>query len=257
MESSATPILCDETDGSGVPPLVAGDRWVIHPKPSLRERVANAWPVVEREMREESRRPSNYWLRLLAAGVLVAVFGGVMFTTNTDPSGVGRELFGRLAFVLTLALLIIVPAMTSDCISRERREGTLGLLFLTPLTAIDVVAGKSIVHVLRSVTLLMASLPVLVLPFMMGGIDWRDGAFAFGHVVSVLTIGIAAGVFASARGGTAVQSIVMAECFALCLAVILSLWTFLWILIWTQFFRQRSVRIRVRRGDGGWRRVHF
>ena len=63
--------------------------------------------------------------------------------------------------------------MTADCISRERREGTLGLLFLTPLTVLDVIAGKAAIHVLRALTLFLAALPVLVLPLVLGGVEWR------------------------------------------------------------------------------------
>jgi len=39
-----------------------------------------------------------------------------------------------------------VPMLAADCVSRERREGTLGLLFLTPLDARGIMLAKSMVH---------------------------------------------------------------------------------------------------------------
>jgi len=132
-----------EAIGGGIPPVLAEferpspRRGKIHRTGSR----FNFWPVVHRELREESRRPANYWLRVLAAGTVVAVFGASMVGAYVDPSQIGLELYHILERTLLLALWIIVPAMTSDCISRERREGTLGLLFLTPLTALDVIAG--------------------------------------------------------------------------------------------------------------------
>ena len=63
--------------------------------------------------------------------------------------------------------------MTADCVSREKREGTLGLLFLTPLTVLDVIAGKVAIHALRALTLFLAAMPVLGHPLVFGGVDWR------------------------------------------------------------------------------------
>jgi ABC-type Na+ efflux pump permease subunit len=65
---------------------------------------------------------------------------------------------------LLFAFWVLVPLMTADCVSREKREGTLGLLFLTPLTVFDVIAGKAAIHVLRALTLFLAALPLLGLP---------------------------------------------------------------------------------------------
>ena len=55
-----------------------------------------------------------------------------------------------------MAIWVLVPLLVADCLSRERREGTLGLLFLTPLTANDIVIAKGLSHGLRAVTLCFA-----------------------------------------------------------------------------------------------------
>ncbi len=54
---------------------------------------------------------------------------------------VGRSSLGLLTAVgLVIALASVV--ITADCISRERREGTLSLLFLSTMKGRDVVLGK-------------------------------------------------------------------------------------------------------------------
>jgi ABC-type transport system involved in multi-copper enzyme maturation permease subunit len=203
--------------------------------------MSNALPVVARELRAESRRPINYGLRVLTAAVIVSVFAGFTATAKLDASQLGAPLFGVLQWALTLAIWIIVPMMTADCISREKREGTLGLLFLTPLTVLDVMMGKAATHVLRAATLLLASVPVLVLPFVVGGVEWRQVLMAIAMIANALLLGIAAGLYASAKGGSAIQVMVMAEGYALVLAVVsgvvhllarsganASLWGWLW-----------------------------
>ena len=181
----------------------------------------NALPLVARELREESRRPINHLLRMLAAGVVITVFISFVGFSGVDVSRLGGVLFAAVFNALLLATWIIVPMMTADCISREKREGTLGLLFLTPLTVLDVMLGKAATHILRATTLLLASLPVLVLPFVMGGVGLgRRQALVGGLMLAnALLLGIAAGLGASVKGGSAIQAMVMAEIYAATLFV--------------------------------------
>ena len=56
--------------------------------------------------------------------------------------GAGKALYTTLTgFAFGLCLLAGV-LLTADCLSEEKREGTLGLLFLTDLKGYDVVLGK-------------------------------------------------------------------------------------------------------------------
>jgi len=181
--------------------------------------VTNTLPLVGRELRAESRRAINYGLRVLTAAVVVSVFAAFMAGTEMESAQLGATLFGVLQLSLWLAMWIIVPMMTADCISREKREGTLGLLFLTPLTVLDVMMGKAASHILRAATLLLASLPVLVLPFVIGGVVWQQALMAVVSIAKALLLSIAAGLYASAKGGSAIQVMVMAEVYALGLAI--------------------------------------
>ena len=53
---------------------------------------------------------------------------------------------------------------TADCLSEEKREGTLGLLFLTDLKGYDVVLGKLAATSVSAFYGLLAALPVLAVP---------------------------------------------------------------------------------------------
>ena len=184
----------------------------------------NAATVIQRELVAESRRPANHWLRVLAAGALLLVFASLMLGTEVSLAQIGRQLFNSLHTTLLIAFWVVVPLMTADCISREKREGTLGLLFLTPLTIRDVIAGKAIIHVLRAVTLFLAAVPILGLPVVFGGIGWASVAVAIFNTANAVGLGIAAGIYASTNGGTTVQTMVAAECYSLAFAIGSSLW---------------------------------
>ena len=101
-------------------------------------------PVVQRELREGARRPFNYWLRVGAgaAGLLMVVFADANLTRSRTSGGWVRLLSRGCMFVLMGLICLVVPLMTADCIAREKREGTLGLLFFTPLTAGGIVGPR-------------------------------------------------------------------------------------------------------------------
>ena len=182
--------------------------------------LARAGSLVVRELRQESRRSVNFWLRVLAAGLMVAVFGWFTSTTELTGAQLGPELFGWLQVLLRLALWIIVPLMTADCISQERREGTLPLLFLTPLTVAEVLAGKAAVHAFRGFTLWLAALPLLVLPFVLGGVGPADALVAVADEIPALVLGLAVGLYTSVAGGTSHQVMARALALALVLAAV-------------------------------------
>jgi len=81
----------------------------------------------------------------LAARDRLGAMIGVMALVDLKgaPSELGGRLFSALNATLFLSIWIFVPLLTADTISREKREGTLGLLFLTPLTPIGSCLGKA------------------------------------------------------------------------------------------------------------------
>jgi ABC-type transport system involved in multi-copper enzyme maturation permease subunit len=155
----------------------------------------NLWPIIIRELRSQARAPLTYWLRVIGIGSIL----GVMALVDLEgaPSELGGRLFGRLNATLFVSIWILVPLLTADTISREKREGTLGLLFLTPLKPAGIVLGKSLIQTLRAITLFWSALPALALPFLLGGLTWKDGAVSLLLDSSALLLALAAGLLAS------------------------------------------------------------
>ena len=81
------------------------------------------------------------------------------------------------AFVATLEfvlLMFIMPALTSGSISGERERQTLELLFTTKMSSKDIVLGKLYSAVEQLLVLVVSSLPVVLLTFVYGSVDFRD-----------------------------------------------------------------------------------
>ena len=103
-------------------------------------------PVVERELRVASRKRSTFRVRTYAA-VAALLIGTVFFLLTTFGPGfgmlnLGKGLFSTLTWLNLAVALCAGLFFTSDCLSEEKREGTIGFLFLTDLRGHDVVLGK-------------------------------------------------------------------------------------------------------------------
>jgi hypothetical protein len=98
----------------------------------------------------------------------------------------GRGLFVALTVALLGMALISGVVLTADCLSRERREGTLGFLFLTDLTGWDVVAGKLVALALVPFQAVLAVFPVAALSVFLGGVTYGE----FWRVLLVVLLGL-------------------------------------------------------------------
>lgn len=135
-------------------------------------------PVVERELRVAARRPWTYWGRAGAALVAVLVTAWFLLLERAVGFGaLGPPLFGTLSFLSFLFAALAGVTHSADSVSAEKREGTLGLLFLTDLRGFDVAFGKLAASSLSAIYGLLATFPVLALTLMLGGVTageyWR------------------------------------------------------------------------------------
>jgi hypothetical protein len=91
-------------------------------------------PIVERELRVAARRHSTFSMRLVLALAAMAI-GFFLYLARSwqPPQTVAKEIFGGLGALALLYCLASGRRWTADCLSEEKREGTLGLLFLTDL----------------------------------------------------------------------------------------------------------------------------
>ncbi len=181
------------------------------------------WSVIVRELRAQARQSFTYWLRTL--GVVVLIGGAILFLgDNYLDRDLGGELFGFMHLLCYLSIWIFVPLSAADCISRERREGTLGLLFLTPLQPPHIVIAKSIAHGLRAGTLIVAIVPALMIPFLLGGVSWYQAVLAAAAHFNAVCWCLAAAVVASAFARTANRAMILACLLVFC-GFILFPWT--------------------------------
>jgi hypothetical protein len=157
-------------------------------------------PIAERELRVRARQKATFRVRVGAALVasLIIAFFLLMSRVWFSPGKLGQGIFWLLSGLAFLWCLLEGPRNTADSLSEEKREGTLGLLFLTDLKSYDVVLGKLLATSLNSFYCVLAILPPLAIPLLLGGVTpgefWRMVLL----LIATLFFSLSVGMFISA-----------------------------------------------------------
>ena len=136
----------------------------------------NFLPLADRELRITARKARTYCLRsaialgTMAMGTVFIVLG---FSRIISPSSAGKAFFESMSVALYVGVTLDTLTAAGS-LGRERRENTLGFLFLTPLKGYDVVAGKLAGVLVHQFYALLATLPVMSISFFIGGVSGSD-----------------------------------------------------------------------------------
>jgi ABC-type Na+ efflux pump permease subunit len=182
-------------------------------------------PIVARELRVAARRPGTYWVRSGAA-LTIIVIGTWFFLmySGLPKQTIAMGLFCMLTASAVLYCLLSGVWFTADCLSEEKREGTLGLLFLTDLKGYDVVFGKLVATSLNGFYAVLGIVPILALPLLLGGVTggefWRMALVVLNTLFFSLTLGMCV----SAMSRSSRKAMVMTFSLILLFTAVLPAW---------------------------------
>jgi len=155
--------------------------------------------VAERELRAAARRKVTYYVRWITA---LAFFGFLLWLLwvfdGLQRSGAISEVFTIYSVFIWIYCLIVGTTQTADCLSSEKREGTIGLLYLANLNSLEIVFGKLCSSAIAAAYGLMAIFPVLALLLLMGGVTAQYFWLTILALVNAIFFSLAVGLRASA-----------------------------------------------------------
>jgi ABC-type transport system involved in multi-copper enzyme maturation permease subunit len=168
----------------------------------------SAGALFDKELRVASRRRRSYALRWAYVMVLMVFIAAVWIPAVVlqGPTVMARARMETAAKTITMWIVwfqffgaqLVAIVMMSTAISEEVYGRTLGVLMTTPLSGLQVVAGKFFSRLLQILLLVATSLPLLAIVRILGGIPWDYLVVSLG--VTLATVGFvgAVSVFFSA-----------------------------------------------------------
>ena len=160
----------------------------------------NASSVLIRELRVLCRRRSTFAARLVFTGtalLLWALMISAVMAGGPLPM-MGPMILNGTTWASILLFGFGACISASDAISAERRNRTLGLLMLTPLRPAGILLGKLCSSSIQYLLCLLAVMPIITLPILMGGITFTDVTYQCLNILTVTLLGMATGFLASA-----------------------------------------------------------
>jgi ABC-type transport system involved in multi-copper enzyme maturation permease subunit len=167
-------------------------------------------PIIAREARTRmrSKRAAFILFCWLAALGVVAVLAYRSAANQSQSVAAlahsGVTVFGALVAVVIALVMLLVPGLVGGSIAGERERQTLDLLLCTRVRPWRVVIGKLAASLAFMGFLLVASLPILSVVALLGGIAWGDILIVAGlGALTAVTIGSMSILFSAiSRGPT-------------------------------------------------------
>ena len=103
----------------------------------------------------------------------------------TAGPAIGQAIFAAVLLLMTLQVVFLAPSSTAGAISLEREKQTLELLVTTPISSFAIVIGKLLSALVYVFLLIAASIPLMAVVFVFGGVGPED--IVRGYIVLVVT----------------------------------------------------------------------
>ncbi len=157
-------------------------------------------PIAHRELISAARKRGTWIRRTL---FFVTMLGIAAFVTinsaNSSPASQGEQLFDIIATCLVFYAATVGIHATADAFGWEKREGTLGLLFLTDLSGGDVVAGKLAAKATNAFYGLLSMIPLLAMPLLLGGVRLERVVLTSVMLIATSLVSLSIGLWVSSR----------------------------------------------------------
>lgn len=187
-------------------------------------------PIVKKDVRVQSRSMKICFGVFAYELILALVFFFAMFLIQEESvysdSNIYSSLVGlypALALTQFVILGVIVPVRTASSISGERERQTFDIMMTTGMTPLSVVAGKVMTAIVQSMLFIAASLPIMALSFVVGGMSWSCLFWFFAVALLISLFSASIGILCSSLCKKSVSAVIMSYGFYLIFFIVTAL----------------------------------
>ena len=141
------------------------------------------WPILLKQLRINFRRNRFFiahFLSLLVLGcILIVVIATQTTNPSTTPSQVGQAVFAWFLGIQSLIVLVLFPVFGSTGFTEEKSNLSYDFLLISTLKPREIVWGKFLSTSLYCLMFLIATIPLLSISFLFGGVRPADVVQAY------------------------------------------------------------------------------
>lgn len=156
-------------------------------------------PIVKKDLRVAARSMRLSWGLFAYEAVLTLAFLLALVVIKNDSGSIYSSgniysylvyLFPVIAIVQVCIVALITPIITASSISGEKERQTFDIMLTTCMSPFSIVLGKVASAVLRILFYVMASLPIMALSFVVGGLKWST---LFLYLITIIMLAVFCG----------------------------------------------------------------
>lgn len=179
-------------------------------------------PIVKKDVKVQARSMKICWGIFAYEVILALVFFLAMafirqqgqYSTNNIYSYM-VWLYPVLAVTQLVILGVVVPVRTASSISGERERQTFDIMMTTSMTPFSVIMGKVSTAIVQSMFFVVASMPVMALCFIIGGMSWAYLFWFLGIALLVSIFSASIGILCSSLCKKSIGAVIMSYGFYL------------------------------------------
>lgn len=118
-------------------------------------------------------------------------------------------LFPVVAIVQVCIVALIVPVITASAISGEKERQTFDIMMTTCMSPFSIVLGKVISAVIRILFYVVASMPIMALSFVAGGMSWGYLLLLLLAIILLAVFSGSIGIMCSAFSRKSINAVIM------------------------------------------------
>lgn len=174
-------------------------------------------PIVKKDLQVSVRSMRMSWGLFAYEAVLALAFMLALLLIQTESNyiysgniyGYLVYLFPVLAVTQVCIVALIAPIITASSISGEKERQTFDIMLTTCMSPFSIVLGKMLSAVLRIMFFVAASMPVMSLAFVVGGLSWSTLFYFLLAIILLSVFAGSVGVFCSAFCKRSITSVIL------------------------------------------------
>ena len=175
-------------------------------------------PIVKKDLQVAARSMRLSWGLFAYEAVLALAFlMALMFIQEQSLYAYGGEnfysyfvvLFPVLAVTQVCIVALIVPIITASSIAGEKERQTFDIMLTTCMSPFSIVVGKIFSAMMRILFYVAASMPVMALAFVVGGLSWSALFYFLLTIVLLSIFSGSIGIFCSAFCRKSISAVIL------------------------------------------------
>ena len=177
-------------------------------------------PIVKKDIKVQSRSMKICWGVFSYELILALVFFLAMSMIQQQSRYSNGNIFASMVWlypvlaVTQLVILgIVVPVRTASAISGEKERQTFDIMMTTSMMPFSVISGKVTTAIVQSMFYVVASMPVMAHPFIIGGMPWSALFWILAIALLVSLFSASIGVLCSSLCRKTISAVILSYVF--------------------------------------------